>query len=367
MFPMRNIKRFLPVGAMFAMAFALVVNSAQPLMPNGPPAWDSLIGQTKQQLESGDYSAAKSSLEEALKLSRTFQTSDPRLGTMYHYLGNLYLKEQDYSQAGEYFLRAIPIEQKVVGADSLDVADAMFGLANCYQRGGNAMLAEVYIKPVVDISSKAYGPESETLLSVLPSFATYASLNSNYKLSEETYRRILRIKEKTYGAADPRLGSTLNTLSSIAASEGNYQEAKALAERATSVLSKSDSSTVAYDSAVANLDYIKQRLGEKQPATTAAAQPPAQEKPSTSPGSQTTIATGEGSKETGRVAAQEPAAAQAVTPKPDKPNPSVTTEHFVRVPNAAPVTTSTDEFRPWELKNQTHETTSTGTPGRSTS
>ncbi|HEY9868966.1 MAG TPA: tetratricopeptide repeat protein, partial [Candidatus Obscuribacterales bacterium] len=363
---MRTVKRSSPAMAVLVAAACLLVNSAQPAMPKAAPAFDRLMTQSKQQLDSGDYSSARLSLEEALKLSRTFPSEDPRLGTLYHCLGNLYLKEQDYATAGDYFQRAITIEQKKFGPDSLEVGDALFGLANCYQQGNNPMMAEVYIKRVVEIWSKAYGPDSEKLLSVLPSLATYASLNSNYKLAEETHRRILRIKEKTYGASDPRVGTSLNTLASLAATDGKYEEAKKLAERATEVLAKTAGSSAAYDAAVTNLQFVKQQLGETQPA--ASQQPPAPPGPPPAKTEKAPAGKSDGSTSgSSGPHARTDKPVQPSTTDTDAQSTGVTTGTLVRAPGSSAVATTPDEFRPWELKNQSRQASSDKQQDRTTS
>src|SRR5262249_9083872 len=91
------------------------------------------------------------------------------------------------------------------------------------------------------------------------------------------------------------------------------------------------------------------------------------EKPTVSALKPTAIAKQDGSKQMGTGAEKETPAAAKVTPKAEKSTAQVTTERFVRAPNTTPVTTTPDEFRPWELKNQTHESTNGGTQDRSTS
>jgi tetratricopeptide (TPR) repeat protein len=376
--------------------------------------WDGFMATGKQNLETGNYMDARTALEQALTATRTFKEGDPRLGTTYHALGNLYLKEQDYEQAKQYFERALALEQKALGPESLEVADALYGLALSAQQGGDPMAAEIYCKRSAEIWSKVLGPTNPKLLNVLPDMALYANLSGDYRRGNEYYRKLVSLQEKVSGSNSPQVASQLNLLAQGLANLGDYGEAERYAQRAVDILRNAPGQSIALDSAKYNLRYIKQQMngGKPIPDDEPEYQPPPPVTPplETRPVPETRVPTKSPEITTKPVETKpvqvatkpvetkpvevmtKPVETKPVTkpvetkpvevatkPVETKPvevasNPpetkpveiataSTDTKKVVRVPSTA-VSTSSQDFHPWELKNQT---SSDNRPDRTTS
>lgn len=238
----------------------------------GPPAvlaksspWDGYINQGKQEMETGHYDEAARLLQQALDASKSFASNDVRLGTTYHAMGNLALRQRDYSLAKEYFERALYVEQAQLGPDNLEVADSLYGLALAYEQRGDHKSAELYLRRVIEIWTKQYGPNSDKLTAVLPAIATYASLAGDFPRAEKYFRQLVSIQEQTLGADSPRLAWSLNLLASALANTRRYSEAEPLAQRSVDILSHASDQAIALDSALMNLRFIKRQLGQPVP------------------------------------------------------------------------------------------------------
>ncbi len=240
---------------------------APPLYGKSSP-WDGAMTSGRAALKSGDYVEARRHLDLAMDSSRMFQTSDPRLGETYQSLGELYLGDQDYPQAKEYFNRALMVEQSVPGFDQLKLADTLYGLATATEMMGDRDMAIILLKRVRDIWTSKYGARSPKLISILKPLGIYSTVNGDVKVSEECYRQLISIQEQN--SVEPaQLGSSLNLLAATLTKEGKLTEASGLAERAVKLLQNSDS-TIAAEGANDNLAYINQQLGKTTPVSTVA-------------------------------------------------------------------------------------------------
>lgn len=245
--------------------FALVLSSlvaCSALMPvtAKSSSWDANIKQGRACLQQGDYDQANRLFQAALDDSKKFKDNDPRMALTFHSMADLNLRLENYSLAKEYYERALAGEQKIQGAEGLDVADDLYGLALCNQQMGDHLAAEIFLKRVDEIWRKKLGPKNPQLLSILPAQAAYASMKNNLAYAETCYRQIVDIKETQYGKDSPKVGSDLNLLATTLGNEGKLAEAKEVATRAVSLLKDSGESSVTRDSAQDNLIVIEAKV-----------------------------------------------------------------------------------------------------------
>ncbi|MBY0360136.1 MAG: tetratricopeptide repeat protein [Candidatus Obscuribacterales bacterium] len=284
--------RRISAGILIALLFA------GPAFAKGS-AWTDNIRQGRTCLQEGHYEEAAQLLKAALDDTRKFKDNDPRMGVTLHSMGDLYLRQGEYNLAKEYFERALSLEQKLQGAESLDVADDLYGLALCNQQLGDHLAAEIFLKRVDEIWRRKLGPNHPRLLSILPAEAAYASMKNNLAVAEACYRQIVAIKEKELGTNNPKIGSDLNLLATTLGNEGKMGEAKETATRAVSLLDSSNEPEIAKESAKDNLSVIEsnQKIAmaeeKKMPVVPNVVSPPeqARNKETQAPAEQSNVAT----------------------------------------------------------------------------
>lgn len=244
-----------------AVSLTALLFSAPVLAKGGKGGpWEEHIQAGRNALQMGDFESAGQYLKEAMTDTAKFKDDDVRLGSTYYEMGQLNIRIQNYTLAKEYYERALAVQQKLLGAESLEAADSLYGIALCNQQLGDQLAAEIFLKRVDEIWKKKLGPKDPKLISILPSMASYASMKNNLPAAEAYYRQCVEIAQLKGNQEE--LGSYLNLLATTLGNEGKFSEAKDFASRAVEILKKNSDSSIAIDSARDNLDIIKKNLGE---------------------------------------------------------------------------------------------------------
>ena len=252
-------ERFL--DRVIALSLASVLLAAPGALARGKGGpWDEHIEAGRNALQMGDFQSADRYLKEAMTDTAKFKDDDVRLGSTFYEMGQLNIRIQNYTLAKEYYERALAVQQKLLGAESLEAADSLYGIALCHQQLGDQLAAEIFLKRVDEIWKKKLGPKDPKLISILPSMASYASMKSNLPAAEAYYRQLVDVAQAKGNQEE--LGTYLNLLATTLGNEGKFAEAKEYANRAVDILKKSSDSSIAIDSAKDNLDIIKKNLGE---------------------------------------------------------------------------------------------------------
>ena len=304
--------------------------------------WETHLNAGTKATMGGDYDEAQTELLEALRLTAKFQSNDPRLSQTYYQVGQLRLKQQDWSDAKQYFERALKIQEKLGDPESVDIGNTLSGLATAHEQLSDHEMAVLLLKRVRAIWTKHYGARDSRLTTVLPAMATYAMLDSDYATAQECYQRLVDIEEQAGGENRAHLGSALNSLASCLAYIGKFSEAEPIAQRALTVLTAAGDTPTSIDSASANLRYIEQRLGKDYPPAVAQSAPSAPSQVSNAyPSAVTQSAPNAPSHVSvdvqGKLLGSNTGA-----------NQQITTKQVMRAPSYSTPTTS-NEFKPWEL------------------
>lgn len=246
-------KRFIALSMLISLALPTAVTA------KGKGPWEEHSESAKNALHAGDYESAERYLKDAMEDTRKFKDEDPRLGTTYFLMGQLNIRLQNYSRAKEYFERALNIQQKLLGAESLEVADSLYGVALCDQQLGDHLAAEIFLRRVHEIWRKKLSATDPKLISILPSMASYASMKNNFASAETYYKQLVDIAQASGNQS--QLGNYMNLLAITMGNEGKFSEAKDYASRAVDLLKKSSESSIALDSAQDNLRIIQRKTG----------------------------------------------------------------------------------------------------------
>ena len=301
-------------------------------------AWENTLGQAGQAMVSGNYAESHALLDQALEISRKFPTGDPRLGGLWHQLGELYMREANYDLAKEYFERALVSEQKSLGPDHSAVADSLAGLAACCEKRGDHVRAELFLARAMEIWRKQSGPEHPRLIGALPAMATYATLDNDLPRAQKLYEQLIAAESRTQPSGNTHLGTSLNLMAGLLASRGQYQEAEPMAQKAVDILGKADGQSIACDSARENLIYIEKQLGKPLPdfaGTGEAKTTSSSEKPAPTDARDQRLKT------------------SLLPPADTSPHQPLIvhtdTKAVLRPPDTVPVTAIAADFHPWEV------------------
>ena len=252
--PSRSLRSVIALCLSLALA-------APACIARGKGPWDEHIDAGRAALVCGDYDSADRYIKQAMEDTRKFKDDDIRLGSTYYEMGELNVRLQNFSLAKEYYERALAVQQKLLGAETLEAANSLYGIALCCQQLGDHLAAEIFLKRVDEIWRKKLSPRDPKLISILPSMAAYASMKNNFASAETYYKDLVDIAQAS--GNQPQLGNYLNLLSATLGNEGKYDEAKNYATRAVDILEKSSESSIAMDAAQDNLIVIRQKIGDK--------------------------------------------------------------------------------------------------------
>jgi tetratricopeptide (TPR) repeat protein len=251
---MQFLKRTLALSVGLQLLLSAPVHAGKKAEP-----WKASVDSARQQITAGQYDLARQTLQTAVQQTAAFPTNDPRLAQVNQLYGQMYLAQQDYLQAKDYFERSLPGLQVGFGPESLEVADSLYGLSVCAQQQA-PLSAEVWLKRVVQIWSNKYGSTDQRLAKILPVLASTAVMASDYGYAQKTYQQLVGVQEKNFGSNSPQFGQALTLLSQSQANLGNLNLAEENAKKAVTALRESGGSSIALDAAKENLRYIQQQL-----------------------------------------------------------------------------------------------------------
>ena len=138
------------------LALALLVSG--PTLA-GEAEWLAHNGAGISAYRAGDYRAATTRFEAALREAESFGASDPRLATTLNNLAELRRAQGRYEEAEPLFRRSLVIEEKALGPDHPEVGMMLGNLAGLYREQGRNAEAEPLYRRALGIAEKALGPD----------------------------------------------------------------------------------------------------------------------------------------------------------------------------------------------------------------
>ncbi len=245
-----------------ALAVVLMLCQSPAVFAKAGGPWEQHIASARNSLNFGNFAQAESDLKLAMEDTSKFKDNDVRLGETFYLMGQLNVALQNYTLAKQYYERALNIQQKLLGPESNEAGNSLYGMAMCCQYLGDHLGAEIYLKRVEELWRKKYGASDPRLISILPAMGTYASMKNNLSQAEQYYKQLVDI-ETAQGGSNPRYGDHLNLLATTLGAEGKYSEAKGYAEKAVDYLKKNSESSIAVDLAKDNLRIVERKTSGK--------------------------------------------------------------------------------------------------------
>ena len=135
-------------------------------------------------------------------------------------------------------IRALEIREKVLGPDSLLVAETLSTLANNYQSIGDSASAESNYQRALEITERALGPDHPDVAYELQHLGyLYHNMGNDLK-AEQMYQRSLSIFEKAGRTENLIVDAILVDLGRICLERGDYQSAESFYQRSRAIQEK---------------------------------------------------------------------------------------------------------------------------------
>ena len=151
-------------------------------------------------------------------------------------LGNVVLRNDDYSGARAHFERSLEIREASLGPDHPDVAETLNHLGwALYSMGEFDASRELYDRGL-RIREAAFGPAHPKFASSLNNIAVLLKNLGDYAAAAPLYERALEIYDAAWAEAHPDVAATLNNYAILLKSRGDYPAARPMYERALRIL-----------------------------------------------------------------------------------------------------------------------------------
>lgn len=143
-----------------------------------------------------------------------------------------------FPESRSSLMRALQIRERVLGPESLAVAETLSFLAASYDDAGDYASGEPLHLRVLKIKEKALGPDHPKVAFELAELgASYLEMGDDFR-AEEVDRRALGIFEKAQMSDNPAVGSLADMLGNIYYNRGDYAQAENYYERSRVIWEK---------------------------------------------------------------------------------------------------------------------------------
>jgi class 3 adenylate cyclase/Tfp pilus assembly protein PilF len=176
---------------------------------------------------------------------------------------SVYLRERaEYGAAEALSMRALAIQEKVLGPEHPDLAKSLSNLAIAFWHQGHYAESESHTARSLAILEKALGPEHPRVAGALNDLAVVCQEQARHVEAESLHTRALAIRERAFGPDHPNVAFSLNNLANLYAGQERFAEAEPLHARALAIREKAlrpDHPDVAYS--LNNLANVYNDLG----------------------------------------------------------------------------------------------------------
>lgn len=141
-------------------------------------------------------------------------------------------KRVRYAEAELLFGRAVQVGEHVLGTEHLQVAEALYGLANLYQEQGKYSEAETLFERVLRVRQRELAAQHPLVATSLNTLGYCYYRRGKYEQAEDCYQRALRIREQVVAPEHPDIASSLLNLGTLYWRQGKYEQAEPLLKQA---------------------------------------------------------------------------------------------------------------------------------------
>ncbi len=201
--------------------------------------WQSQTDAGNRAYADGNYENAENFFAAALKTAQASDKQDARLATSLNNLAEALRAQSERKLAEPLYKQAIDIQEKVLGADDLEVAKTATNLAKLYRGWHKYDDAEPLFKRAISIREKKLGPDDPAVAKSLVELAEfYRDQENKLDACEPLYQRALAIREKAFGPNDPSVAEMLNRIATLYRVQKKYAAAEPLLRRSLAIEEK---------------------------------------------------------------------------------------------------------------------------------
>jgi hypothetical protein len=135
---------------------------------------------------------------EAFDHADAIRDNDVALLTLAQFIGRLYLEQEIYDKAEEYYKIATQGSEKMCGSDSPSTMTLLGNIAVVYKKQGNMAEAEAMFRRCLARKEQVLGKFHESTLGTVLNIAAFLRENKRYKESIQMYKRALLVQEEQY-------------------------------------------------------------------------------------------------------------------------------------------------------------------------
>jgi CHAT domain-containing protein/Tfp pilus assembly protein PilF len=178
-------------------------------------------------------------LDRAFALSETaLELDGPTTVTFLDSAGMVYQMRGNYVLAEQRYLRALKIQEQLLGPTHRDVAELLSRLGHLYAEQGDEVKAGPMFERLLGIQEREFGPNDVRVAATLNELGTVYFMRGDYPNAESRLERALKIKETVYGPNHPKVANSLHNLGAMYFSAGYFVKAEPPLKRALAILEK---------------------------------------------------------------------------------------------------------------------------------
>ena len=136
-----------------------------------------------------------------------------------------YYQEGNYPKALEFYIKALNIEEKVLGKDHPYTATAYGNIGAIYDKMGNYPKALEFCTKALNILEKVFGEDHPKTTIIYNSIGSVYKKMGNYPKALEFYIKVLKTREKILGKDHPDTASSYNGIGYIYSRMGDTTQA----------------------------------------------------------------------------------------------------------------------------------------------
>lgn len=186
--------------------------------------------------EHASYSLAEIVFLRALSIQESLLGTDHLdIATTLNNLAILYLYWAKYAQAEPLYLRALAIQEHLLGTEHPDVASSLNELAVFYRHVGKYSQVEPLYQRALAIQKRHLGTDHLDTAATLNNLAALYRYQGKYAQAEPLFQQALAIRERALGTEHLDVASCLNNLAALYRSQGKYTQAEPLFQQALAI------------------------------------------------------------------------------------------------------------------------------------
>ncbi len=201
---------------------------------NGRAEAARLYAEAERLYRLGAYEKAQQAAENALQLrGQSPGHENPETAACLVLLGRIADGKDDFARGAGLYKQALAIDEKALGNDSLEEADALDGQARNFTATAKFVEAEEAGKHALHIREEKLQPNDILIAKSLETLADLYKEKSDYAGAASVANRALEITQKTYGPDDLPYADAESTLGKVAIGQANYARAEELLTHAS--------------------------------------------------------------------------------------------------------------------------------------